>query len=269
MADCAQQSSDESTNDFFADESSQSSLEIFNEDAGKEEDCLGAFNDVRLAFVDEGRSMTVSSHMLAFSSPVFRAMLKSCMVEGNTKCVEVREEIGTIEEFKQFYSFLLPPTDSAAVLDKDNVNGVLAFSAYYQVDRLKRACERFLLAEVDASAQGLLQAERFGLREWRAKCMDELVEAYDYDALSALSDHPHLLLEVTQRMLPTCCKLVKPCRELVAMRSRLQSAKEDAWNTIPETERRGNYQRVDKFVTEGIADVLSIVDSMSNAMPQQ
>eukprot|EP00928_Gymnodinium_smaydae_P047691 TRINITY_DN31843_c0_g1_i1.p1 TRINITY_DN31843_c0_g1~~TRINITY_DN31843_c0_g1_i1.p1 ORF type:complete len:245 (+),score=39.71 TRINITY_DN31843_c0_g1_i1:164-898(+) len=240
---------------------------LSDEDA-ENEDILGAFNDVKLIFVDEGRCMNVSSHILAFSSCVFRAMLKSSMVEGSTKCIEVKAEIGSIEEFKQFYAFVLPPTESGAILDADNVNGVLAFSTYYQVDWLRNACESCLIREVDASAEGLLQAEKYGLQEWRAKCVDGLVEAYDYDALSALSEHPHLLFEISQRMLPICCKLVKPCRKLLAMKSRLQAVTEDAWLSIPETEVRENGQRVDKFVHEGMTALLDILDTISSAMPE-
>uniref|UniRef100_A0A7S4QIH9 BTB domain-containing protein n=1 Tax=Alexandrium monilatum TaxID=311494 RepID=A0A7S4QIH9_9DINO len=183
--------------------------------------------DVLVEFEGEAEGLRVSSHVLCLASPVFLAMLTSGMCEEKTKRVEVAASIGNREQFEQFYGFLLPAKALGQRLGRDNVDGVLAFSDYYQVSELKEACEEFLL-RVSASLDRLLQAERHGIPRQRQRCLEHISASPTVD-LSKLEAHPKLLLEVarvSQQRLLECRQGFKHKVEQLAPGRAQLSAKE-------------------------------------------
>jgi len=162
-----------------------------------------AFADVALHFVDEGeRGCSVVIHalsqVLCTASPVFRAMLSSQMSEGITKRIDIKKDVGTSSGFQTFYSWLVPLGAVDKRLNNKRVDEVLAFSDYYQVSTLKDLCEGFLL-EQSPSVQRLLQADKHGLLEQRARCLKMLARKADMD-FSALKGHPGLMFELISAM---------------------------------------------------------------------
>merc|ERR1711871_232718 len=106
--------------------------------------------DAQLSGIDESElqetAIPVSSHVLRLASPVFDAMLSANMQESHSKRIEV--DIGSPEEMKELYSFLLPNGRSKRV-DANNVEGIFKLSDYYQIKHLQEECERFLVATLD------------------------------------------------------------------------------------------------------------------------
>mmetsp|Transcript_47953 Transcript_47953/g.98896 ORF Transcript_47953/g.98896 Transcript_47953/m.98896 type:complete len:214 (+) Transcript_47953:35-676(+) len=152
------------------------------------------WDDLRLEFSCGGSRMA-SSQLLCSCSEVFRSMLSSGMKEAQQRSIKV--EVATKQDFDAFYSLLKPFAWHPAKLTAENVDTLLTISDYYQVDRLKKACEATLL-RLPVTPARLLQAEKTGLKSQFERCAREVackgtrqdlrvIHASSADALLAVS----------------------------------------------------------------------------------
>ncbi|OLQ09835.1 hypothetical protein AK812_SmicGene6515 [Symbiodinium microadriaticum] len=152
------------------------------------------WDDLRLEFSCGGTRMA-SSQLLCSCSEVFQSMLSCGMKEAQQRSVKV--EVATKEDFDAFYGLLKPFAWNPSKLTAQNVDKLLTISDYYQVDKLKKACETTLL-RLPVTPARLLQAEKAGLKSQFDRCARELaskgtkkdlqfIRASSPDALLAVS----------------------------------------------------------------------------------
>mmetsp|Transcript_69949 Transcript_69949/g.188449 ORF Transcript_69949/g.188449 Transcript_69949/m.188449 type:complete len:242 (+) Transcript_69949:58-783(+) len=142
-------------------------------------------------------SRSVSSVVLGIASPVFKAMLAAGMKESRSRRIKVSRDIGTARQFDDFYSCLSPATACTVRINQENVDGILAFSDYYQVIPLKLECDR-ALRDFPPSADRLIQAHKYGLSDQYNRCVTAVGSDAGKPDLSALKNHPSVLFDVLE-----------------------------------------------------------------------
>mmetsp|Transcript_57940 Transcript_57940/g.116165 ORF Transcript_57940/g.116165 Transcript_57940/m.116165 type:complete len:209 (-) Transcript_57940:177-803(-) len=155
-----------------------------------------AREDVTLEF-DGGEELAASSHVLCFASPVFEGMLTSGMDEARSKRIGVSKS--SKAEFAIFYELLLPGAWKPSRLSKENVDGLLVLSDYYQVDFVKAGCENALM-RLPATAPRLLQAHTHGLSKQYKRCVDAIADWTCKEDLKLLEKHPGVLMDLAAVM---------------------------------------------------------------------
>mmetsp|Transcript_98385 Transcript_98385/g.234222 ORF Transcript_98385/g.234222 Transcript_98385/m.234222 type:complete len:197 (+) Transcript_98385:62-652(+) len=151
-------------------------------------------SDVLLDFGEA--SMRVSSVLLRLASPVFNRMLESGMKEAQLSTIKVDVAVATKTQFQVFYALLGPGAFSFDKVTKDNIDGLLSISDYYQVDFVKEACIK-KLGELPVTAHRFMQAHKHGLKRQRERCLHELARAGEEGELVLLhTANSDLLLEV-------------------------------------------------------------------------
>mmetsp|Transcript_50017 Transcript_50017/g.100699 ORF Transcript_50017/g.100699 Transcript_50017/m.100699 type:complete len:215 (-) Transcript_50017:160-804(-) len=155
-----------------------------------------AWADVTLEFEGE-EEYSAPSQVLSIASPVFAGMLESGMAEARNKRIKVSNASRT--EFASFCELLMPGAWSPAKLTKENLDGILTLSDYYQVDFLKAACEAALLAH-PVTVPRLVQAHTHGLKKQYERCIKALAQWGCEEELTPLEEHPRILMELTLKM---------------------------------------------------------------------
>mmetsp|Transcript_66903 Transcript_66903/g.216226 ORF Transcript_66903/g.216226 Transcript_66903/m.216226 type:complete len:255 (+) Transcript_66903:38-802(+) len=147
----------------------------------------------------EAHERSVSSVVLGIASPVFKAMLSAGMEESRSRRIKVSRDIGTARQFDDFYSCLLPATAWTVSIHQENVDGILAFSDYYQVIPLKLECER-VLCDFPPSVDRLMQAHKYGLNDQYKRCVAAVASDAGKPDLSVLKGHPSVLFDILKQM---------------------------------------------------------------------
>ena len=141
------------------------------------------------------RSSVRNQVLLRLASPVFNRMLESGMKEAQLSTIKVDVAVATKKQFQVFYALLGPGAFSFDKVTKDNIDGLLSISDYYQVDFVKEACIK-KLADLPVTAHRFMQAHKHGLKRQRDRCLHELARAGEEKELVSLSARTDLLLEV-------------------------------------------------------------------------
>eukprot|EP00445_Apocalathium_hangoei_P015772 CAMPEP_0203894878 /NCGR_PEP_ID=MMETSP0359-20131031/37780_1 /ASSEMBLY_ACC=CAM_ASM_000338 /TAXON_ID=268821 /ORGANISM="Scrippsiella Hangoei, Strain SHTV-5" /LENGTH=222 /DNA_ID=CAMNT_0050817267 /DNA_START=68 /DNA_END=733 /DNA_ORIENTATION=+ len=147
----------------------------------------------------ETNERSVSSHVLGMASLVLKAMLAAGMEESRSRRIKVSRDIGTARQFDDFYSCLLPATAWTVSIHQENVDGILAFSDYYQVIPLKLECER-VLCDFPPSVDRLMQAHKYGLNDQYKRCVAALASDAGTPDLLVLKDHPSVHFDILKCM---------------------------------------------------------------------
>jgi len=147
----------------------------------------------------EAHERSVSSVVLGLASPVLKAMLASGMEESQSRRIKIAKDIGTAVQFDQFYACLSPATARTVRINEENVDGILAFSDYYQVIPLKLECDRVLL-DFPPSVDRLLQAQKCGLADQYKRCVAAVASDAGKPDLSVLKGHPSVLFDILKQM---------------------------------------------------------------------
>merc|ERR1712187_134450 len=101
---------------------------------------------------------------------------------------------GTKEEFASFYKFINPAVCREQKVTGANVDQILPFADYYQVESLKTECEDVLL-QMPLSVERLIQADTHGLTRMRDKCMDDVARNFANADMKVLAKRGDLLLD--------------------------------------------------------------------------
>jgi len=147
----------------------------------------------------EAYERSVSAVVLGLASPVLKAMLASGMEESQSRRIKIAKDIGTAVQFDQFYACLSPATARTARINHQNVDGILAFSDYYQVIPLKLECDR-ALRDFLPSVERLVQAHKYGLSDQYKRCVAAVASDAGTPDLTVLKDHPSVLFDVLKGM---------------------------------------------------------------------
>ena len=86
----------------------------------------------------KGRSSVRNQVLLRLASPVFNRMLESGMKEAQLSTIKVDVAVATKKQFQVFYALLGPGAFCFEKVTKDNIDGLLSISDYYQVDFVKK-----------------------------------------------------------------------------------------------------------------------------------
>ena len=89
----------------------------------------------------EGRKLHVHKAILAIASPVFEAMLSSNFKEKNAKEIPLPGKKG--QEIEDMLRAIYP--DCEHTITRQNCRSLLELSSEYQLARLKKRCEKFIL----------------------------------------------------------------------------------------------------------------------------
>mmetsp|Transcript_45609 Transcript_45609/g.97446 ORF Transcript_45609/g.97446 Transcript_45609/m.97446 type:complete len:213 (-) Transcript_45609:124-762(-) len=155
------------------------------------EDCTAPQADVKV--IVEGETFWMYSQVLALSSPVFARMLDSSMIEGQTKTIEMPGK--SKKAFKQFQSFMHPIVSGRGVkVDEKTVDDLLPLFSEYQIDSMIEECEKVLLT-MPVSIHRLIQADRFGLKGQRKRCMDDIGLNPSKMFNDEIAKHPEIMKE--------------------------------------------------------------------------
>lgn len=133
--------------------------------APTDEACQLEVFDPDLQISVEGKTIDVNSVFLKLHSPVFRQMLAAGMQEGLSKAVTLPGK--TLKEFCLFYGALQkigedPSAEEAMVLSP--------WSDEYQVEGLRRLCDRVLTGTITPTPEHLVFASKWRLPKLLEKC---------------------------------------------------------------------------------------------------
>lgn len=154
------------------------------------------FADVTLCI--NGKSYRAHKVILATRSPVFKAILRTDMIEKKSNCIAINdiEESVFIEMLRYMYTGKVEKLETV-------VSGLLEAADKYDLEKLKIICETELLK--DLSQQNaldlLMLADRYNAKNLKMKviqCINTdsnniLTKAADKDLVTS---HPHLFLEI-------------------------------------------------------------------------
>lgn len=143
----------------------------------------------------EGEIVRVHSALLGLTSPVFAAMLRSCMQEGRSRRMELPGK--SKEDLELFMSFLHPL--QRAHIDESNVYKMLPWFDEYQITPLKDECEALLL-RLPVTTDLLLQAHRFHLQKLYNTCLEEFTPRLFLDSFEKLALCPEVLRALVPRL---------------------------------------------------------------------
>ena len=94
-----------------------------------------------LVLLVEGRKLHVHKAILAISSPVFETMMSSNFKEKNAKEIPLPGK--KVEEIEDLLRAIYPYCEHA--ISRQNCCSLLKLSSEYQMDELKKRCEKFVL----------------------------------------------------------------------------------------------------------------------------
>ena len=94
-----------------------------------------------LVLLVEGRKLHVHKAILAISSPVFETMMSSNFKEKNAKEIPLPGK--KVEEIEDLLRAIYPYCEHA--ISRQNCRSLLELSSEYQMDDLKKRCEKFVL----------------------------------------------------------------------------------------------------------------------------
>ncbi|CAE8648202.1 unnamed protein product, partial [Polarella glacialis] len=124
----------------------------------------------------EGKVFQAHSQVMMLASPVFAAMLTSCMQEGRTQKIDLVGKKAV--EFSVFLEFVYPCQGRFANVDAGNVDFLLAWFEEYQLgSRMKEECEKQLL-KMPCSFPRLLQGFKFGLKAQYKRCLEDTAKKF-------------------------------------------------------------------------------------------
>ena len=96
-----------------------------------------------LVLLVEERKLHVHKAILAISSPVFEAMLSSNFKEKNAKEIPLPGK--KVEQMEDLLRAIYPYNDYEHAISRQNCCSLLELSSEYQMDELKKRCEKFVL----------------------------------------------------------------------------------------------------------------------------
>eukprot|EP00928_Gymnodinium_smaydae_P098305 TRINITY_DN9114_c0_g1_i2.p1 TRINITY_DN9114_c0_g1~~TRINITY_DN9114_c0_g1_i2.p1 ORF type:complete len:225 (-),score=49.18 TRINITY_DN9114_c0_g1_i2:87-761(-) len=127
------------------------------------------FADVEV--IVEDKTFKESAAAMALSSPVFSAMLRSSMQEGNMKTIRLEHK--TKEDYAIFRTYFQPRAINEHALTVEDVDKLLPWFHEYQMGFMLQACEKVLLQE-KATVKRLHQAFKYGLENQYERCTNEV-----------------------------------------------------------------------------------------------
>lgn len=174
--------------------------------APTDEACQLEVFDPDLQIWVEGKTIDVNSVFLKLHSPVFRQMMAAGMQEGLSKVVTLPGK--TLKEFCLFYGALQkigedPSAEEAMVLSP--------WSDEYQVEGLRRLCDRVLTGTITPTPEHLVFASKWRLPKLLEKCQkfflaNLLLDGTCLRALLKSKDGEHALHQMWPQ-LPQALKL--------------------------------------------------------------
>jgi len=148
-----------------------------------------------IAVIVEGERVMTFSLVLALSSPVFAALLRSPMAEAINKEVSLPGK--SKEDFELFVALLL--RGSGARVSPDNVDRMLPWCDEYQVRALKDDCEEVLLS-MPCTCSRAAQAQTFALKRQYQRCLRDLPAAEFRERFADLAREPQAVRDMLPRM---------------------------------------------------------------------
>jgi len=148
-----------------------------------------------IAVIVEGERVMTFSLVLALSSPVFAALLRSPMAEAINKEVSLPGK--SKEDFELFVALLL--RGSGARVSPDNVDRMLPWCDEYQVRALKDDCEEVLLS-MPCTCSRAAQAQTFALKRQYQRCLRDLPAAEFRERFADLAREPRAVRDMLPRM---------------------------------------------------------------------
>lgn len=156
----------------------------------------GKFSDVMLKSTN-GEHIPAHKNILSIRSPVFSRMFEIDMLEKQTNMVNVDMESSVLKAFLQYIY--------TGILDANFVDDLVAAADLYQIDCLKRACEKIILQKagnIDTVVKLLKCANIYNLKILKDHCtrfiaqnLVQLVTRQDFKELVEESP-PDLLLPI-------------------------------------------------------------------------
>mmetsp|Transcript_41653 Transcript_41653/g.116015 ORF Transcript_41653/g.116015 Transcript_41653/m.116015 type:complete len:218 (-) Transcript_41653:80-733(-) len=175
------------------------------------QEVLSDCSDAVAVFEGTAEEVQVHSQILRIASPVFNGMLNSEMKEASTK--RIRIGVASKAAFLSFYQCLLPGAVYEQHLSKQNVDGILELSDYYQIEFLTDACIR-ILRECPASIARLIRAKKLESQhpDLYHRFLTEIMASKCKYNLEDLSAHSDILLDMVKRVpdAPSELKELKP-----------------------------------------------------------
>ncbi len=156
---------DESTTDFFI------TLET-NDDASISSTSTGSTSkrSLQTSMIDTSSRIPVHKVILQSRSKVFKAMLLSSMVESTSNEIIISDFDQDVVQ--EFINFLYLDTCDETALD-EHADSLLAIAHKYEVNRLFRICERFLIGAFDVGnvVHFLQLGDLYGATELKCKAL--------------------------------------------------------------------------------------------------
>lgn len=184
-----------------------------------------------VVLVVEGYRFHVNKVILATHSPVFRAMFSQDFLEKNKSEIPFPAKAAF-----PFYMMLgcLYQKEWFNIKGIPNAQDLLELAREYNIDVLKRECQKFLLEKSTPSIETLLVAQEFELGEMLQRCTESIGENF---SLQQLQQHPrykeiqdkHLVAILTKQISTTSRNIEQNNRSMTEWKNEVL---DDCWNML-------------------------------------
>eukprot|EP00751_Fragilariopsis_kerguelensis_P027941 CAMPEP_0170864436 /NCGR_PEP_ID=MMETSP0734-20130129/20483_1 /TAXON_ID=186038 /ORGANISM="Fragilariopsis kerguelensis, Strain L26-C5" /LENGTH=205 /DNA_ID=CAMNT_0011240057 /DNA_START=9 /DNA_END=626 /DNA_ORIENTATION=+ len=129
-------------------------------------------NKIEIVFDDGKEPILVDEPVLTLSSPCFKIMMESSMVEKQNHRIELKGK--DRNEFVVLLSFLTPGTSRLPKITVDNADFLLALSNEYCIEHIKQECIDFIKKQ-PSTIDRVVQAHMYGFQDHLESCIKTLL----------------------------------------------------------------------------------------------
>eukprot|EP00928_Gymnodinium_smaydae_P100216 TRINITY_DN9785_c0_g1_i1.p1 TRINITY_DN9785_c0_g1~~TRINITY_DN9785_c0_g1_i1.p1 ORF type:complete len:254 (-),score=47.26 TRINITY_DN9785_c0_g1_i1:181-891(-) len=220
--------------------------------------CNGDIDFTDLEVIVEDVTFKESSAVMALSSPVFSAMLRSSMREGKMKIIRLEQKAA--EEYAMFREYFKPRAINAHVMTIEDVDKLLPWFHEYQMSFMLHECEELLLRE-EATVKRMHQAYKYGLKRQYERCTEAVAMNFAHMNLEDLPRDTEIMFALLAAIQKTNAN---KDNELKSFKSKadvaIKRAANELYQKLPK-EFKGN-----NGATLTDADCSSIVNGISSSL---